>query len=111
MPDVLVTPADCEAEILRLSQLLDKATTEIAKRGQVAAEKRVAFKKAEAVWYLRVEGSIPERKALALVECADVLLESEVADARLQAAIEASRNTRSQLDALRSVSASVRAQV
>lgn len=109
--DSPITPADVEAEIVRLSALLDTATTEIARRARDAAEKHVAYKRSEAVAYLHASGSIPERKAQALTATADEFLASEVADARVLAAREAAHNTRSQLDALRSVAANVRAQV
>ncbi len=103
-----ITPAAVEGEILRLSALLDHATSEIAKRGRDAAEKRMHRDLSVAKAYVAAEGTVDAKKATARIECADVVKDAEIADAVLRNARDAAHNIRSQLDALRSVNASLR---
>lgn len=103
-----ITQAAVEADIMRLSGLLDTATSEIAKRARDAAGKRVDSKVAQARAFLGAEGSVDARKASSTIQCADVIRAAELADAVLLGAQDAARNIRSQLDALRSVNANAR---
>lgn len=102
---------------MRLSRLLDKATTEIAKRARDAATKRAAAKVGLARAFLEARGerepgsrppSADACEAHARVACADEIVDDEMAQAVLLGAQEAARNTRAQLEALRSVAANVR---
>jgi hypothetical protein len=103
-----VTPAAVETEIMRLSGLLDLATSETAKRAREAAEARVKAKVAYAQAFLTAEGPVEARKASATIQSQDAQLAAEIADARLLGSQDAARNMRAQLDALRSVNANVR---
>lgn len=113
-----ITQHEVEQEIMRLSGLLDTATTEIAKRARDAATKRARAKIDLARAFLearhatQIAGSRPPSadlcEAQARAACAVQVTEQEMADAVLLAAQEAARNTRSQLDALRSIAANVR---
>lgn len=113
-----ITPPEVEAEIVRFSNLLDKATAETAKRARTRARKKVAFKQAHAKAYLRAgqdreEGTkappIPEREALAVLATEAEELEYEEADALVESAKEAGRNLREQISAMRTLSANLRA--
>ena len=106
----VITPAEVEAEILRLSRLLDLATAEIAKRGRACANAKIDHRVAFATARLAATGTIPEREDVATLASQDEARVYELAAATLGAAQDAARNTRSQLDALRSVNANVRVQ-
>lgn len=111
MSDAPIAQVDIEAEILRLSGLLEHATHEVAKRARDRAKKRTAYKVEFAKAYLVASGPIPAREAQATVATEQVLLDYETADAVTTAAMEAGRNMREQLQALRSVNANQRALV
>ena len=84
-------------------------TTELARRSRDAAEADAAYKCAYAKAYLAAEGkTVAEREAHAVLEVADAYLRRRIAEALQLAAQEAGRNYRAQLDALRSIGASVR---
>ncbi len=101
---------EISAEVWRISGLLDFQVGEIAKRARAAAEADHAYKVAYAKAVLRVEGAtVAERDAKALLECEQEHLDHKVADAVLLAAQEAGRSLRSQIDALRTLSAAQRA--
>lgn len=116
-PSDPITQAEVEAEIVRLNNLLDKATTETARRVRERAKAKVAYKQAHAKAYLRAgqdreEGTKPppvaEREAMAIRATAKEELEFETADALVEAAKEAGRNMREQTASLRSINANVR---
>lgn len=106
-----ITQAHVESEIVRLSERAEKVTHEVAKRARADAEADVAYKVALARAYLAAEGPVAQREAEALVACEAEYAAHRGAEAVLKAAVEAGRNVRSQLDALRSINANVRAQV
>lgn len=111
MSDAPIAQVDIEAEILRLSDLLEKATHAVAKRARERAVARTAYKVAYAKAYLVASGPIPARESQATVDTEQALLEYETADAVTTAAMEAGRNMREQLQALRSLNANQRALV
>ena len=107
----VVLPAQVENEIMRLSDLLEKVTTEHAERARHAAETDVAYDLAYARARLQQkDGTVADRDAHATLMCEDALLAKRMAEARYKAAQEAGRNYRAQLDALRSINANVRYQ-
>lgn len=115
-----ITMHEVEQEIVRLSNLLDHATTEIAKRARDAAGKRARAKVDLAKAFLEARGTVTTNgrpisadacEAHARAACEQQVIDDEMAQAVLLAAQEAARNTRAQLDALRSVMANVRHQV
>lgn len=106
--DVLV-PTDVEREILRISALCEKVTTEIAQRARAAAEADVAYKLANAKAFLRSdEKTVGGREASSLIVCEDEYRNRRITEAILLGAQEAGRNYRAQLDALRSINANLR---
>lgn len=99
---------DVEAEILRLSNLAEKVTTALAKRATESAEKDGAYRSAHAHAILRSKGTVAEREAQAAIDTEVQYLDRKLAEAKLDAAKEAGRNYRAQLDALRSINANLR---
>lgn len=99
---------DVEAEILRLSELAEKVTTLLAKRATESAKKDAAYRAAHARAVLKSSGTVAEREAQAALDTMVEYLDRKLAEAKLDAAKEAGRNYRAQLDALRSINASIR---
>jgi hypothetical protein len=108
--DVL-NQAQVEAEILRLSNLAERATTALAKRARVAAEADADYKCAHAKAFLEADGTVGEREARAALATQVQYRDRKIAEALLMGAQEAGRNYRAQLDALRSIAANLRALV
>lgn len=105
----VLQPAQVENEIMRISALCEKVTTEIATRARAAAEADVAFKMAHAKASLRAEGkTVSEREAEAALFCEDEYRNKRITEAVLLGAQEAGRNYRAQLEALRSINANLR---
>lgn len=100
-----------ESELLRLSDMAEKVTHELAKRATAAAEADVAYKAAHAKALLVAEGPQYVRDARATVDTEDEYRARRTAEALLLAAQEAGRNYRAQLDALRSINTNHRALV
>lgn len=118
MLDGPITPHEIEQEIIRICGLLDTVPSKLAERGRDAAEKRTKAKVATAKAFIshkHVDAGRPPSdetcKSKALVECEDLVLVAEIADEAVEAAKEAGRSYRAQLDALRSVAANARALV
>lgn len=105
--DVL-SQAEVEQELMRLSAMAEKALQELAKRARAAAEAEVKHKVARAQALLRAEGTVAEREARADVETEQLFLERKMAEALLLSAQEAGRTYRAQLEAIRSVNANLR---
>lgn len=99
---------DVEAEILRLSELAEKVTTALAKRAVESAERDAAYRSAHARAVLASAGTVAEREAAAVIASEAQYLDRRLAEAKLDAAKEAGRNYRAQLDALRSINANLR---
>lgn len=106
-----IAQIDIESEIQRLNELLDKATHAVAKRVRERATAKVAYKVAHARAYLSAQGTASAREAQATVATEQEFTAFEMADAVFVAAMEAGRNTREQLQGLRSVNANHRALV
>lgn len=108
----MMSPDEVLAEIMRVSQQLDWQVGEAARRARVAAECEVAYKLAFAKALLVSDGkNAPERDAKALLACADKFEAHKHADAVLWGAQEAGRTLRTQIDALRTLSADLRAAI
>jgi hypothetical protein len=107
----MLAQSDVEAEIMRLSSMAEKVTLEMAKRAQAAAEADAAYKVAHAQAFLKADGSVAVREALAAVETEELYRARKIAEAKLLSAQEAGRNYRAQLDSLRSVNSNLRALV
>lgn len=96
---------------MRLSALAEKVTLEMAKRAQASAEADADYKVSHAQAFLKADGPVAEREAVAAIECADLYRDRKIAEAKLLSAEEAGRNYRAQLDSLRSVNSNLRALV
>lgn len=107
----MLAQAEVEQEIIRIAALAEKVTQEIAKRAVYAAEADAAYKTGHAQAYLKADGPVAERDALAAVETQALYRDKRVAEARLLSAQEAGRNYRAQLDSLRSINSNLRALV
>jgi hypothetical protein len=106
----VITPVQVESEILRMCALIERATEEVAKRARSAAKADTLYRRRYAQALLVAEGrTIPERQAMAVLDCTEELDAHKWADALLLSAQEAGRSYRAILDALRSINANVRA--
>ena len=106
----MLTQAQVENEIMRLSARLENLTDELAARGRMAAEAEANYKGRHASEYLVATGSIAERTAHADVECHDLYNRRLISAAMYETTKQACRSTESQLDALRTIAANIRAQ-
>jgi DNA-binding CsgD family transcriptional regulator len=95
-----------------LSSLAEQVTHEMRTRGLAAAEAEALYRREYAQAYLAADGkTVDERKAQADLAVHEVFRDRRRAEAILDAAKEAGRNYRAQLDALRSVNSNLRALV
>ena len=104
----MLTQGAVEAELERLVEAADTVAHDVAERAEDAARAEHAFKIGYARALLRSEGTVALREAQALLSVEAEHLARKSADAKLLAAQETARTTRTQLDALRSVNATVR---
>jgi hypothetical protein len=107
----MLAQEDVESEIMRLSERCEQVTLQLAKRAIAAAEADAAFKVEYAKAYLVAEGTVPEREAHAAIATQGAYRDHRIAEARFKSAAEAGRNARTQLEALRSIAANLRALV
>lgn len=113
----MISQAEIEEELVRICELAETVTTEMASRGVEDAEARTSYKVAEAGAILRAKTdggprrTVQEIEALAILETQEEFRRHAIAEARFKAAQEAGRNYRAQLDALRSINANFRSAV
>jgi hypothetical protein len=100
--------AEIEAEIVRLSELLEGTTDDIAECSVAAASADATFKATYAARFLVADGPIGQREQQATSECETEYRDWKIADARLRATQERGRNLRAQLDSLRTLAANIR---
>lgn len=106
------TQVDVEAEILRLSARLEEATDEYARLITLAAEAEVNHKKEWAKATLRATGgTVAEREAEAVLATVDDLMQRKMSEALAGAQKELAHSLRTQLSALQTLAANIRAQV
>lgn len=103
-----ISQAEIEKQITRLSALCEKATQENAKRGRAEAEAKVAYDRKYWPIFMATEGSIGHREGTAKEACLDEYAVWQIAIASHDAAKEAGRNYRSQLEGYRSLNANLR---
>lgn len=104
-----LSQAEVEAEIIRLSDLCERATQEVRRRGEAAATARTNFKVEFAKARLKAKGAtVSEREDEAVIYTEQLLREHDHTTALFESAKEAGRNYRAQLDALRSINANLR---
>lgn len=102
---------EIEHEIIRLSELLETVTDDLADCAVVAAKADADYKAAYASKFLVAEGPIGQREQQAMSECEDLYLAKKIGEARLDATREKGRNIRAQLDSLRTLAANLRPMV
>ena len=100
-----------EEEIVRLSELLEGVTEELAGRAINAATADATFKSQFASRFLIAEGPIGQREQQAMSECEDEYRERKISEALQLASQEQARNLRSQLSALQTLASNQRALV
>jgi hypothetical protein len=99
-----------EAEILRLSALLEKRTEEHAEYAEQAARTEAAHKAAYARTFLTVKApTAKEREYIAEDQNADLFEQRKIAAALADSTLESCRSLRAQLSALQSIGANIRA--
>jgi len=103
-----LTPADIIATLSRISKDIDEATDSIATFDEKAVRARQQYKVAYARAFLQAEGSMDIRKYTSDLECAQLLLDSELADQQHRAAVSAIRALRDRLEVGRSLGPLVR---
>ena len=105
---------EVEREIRRLSGVLSEITADVAEAATEQARTEVAFKLASARKLIEQRdqlGTVGFKDAVALDACAPEFEAMKMAEAVYKACQESGRNVRSQLDALRTIAANVRAAV
>ena len=110
VPGAVLTQAQVENEILRLSHRLENLTDELAARARAAAEAEANYKGRHATVYMATEGPIAERNARADIECHNLNALRLIAAGQYDSTKQACRSTETQLDALRTIAANIRAQ-
>lgn len=103
-----MNPVTVEEEIRRLVDHLEDATVELAALAESAGVAEVTAKVAFAKAFLAKEGPVAAREHLATVATEQQLLARRVAEAKLMAQRELLTTIRTQIDALRTLSASMR---
>jgi hypothetical protein len=105
---------EVESEIRRLSDALTELTVAQAAHAHESAQADVDLKLRQArslIGKIGDKGTVGEKDAKVLDECADLFERAKLAEAILKADHEAGRNLRAQLDALRTIAANIRDQV
>lgn len=97
-------------EILRFVGLLEDRTDELAGRAQLAAESEANHKAMWAAEFLKAEGTEAKRKAEADVATHKLYMTRKIEEGLYQSCKESCNSLRAQLDAMRSISANIRAQ-
>lgn len=116
---VIITAAEVERRIMQLSDDLEGLTTEIADRAEAAAIAEAAYKTAFAQERMKARArpghgpqgrtTADEAEDRAIAACKDQLLEHVITEAVFLSAREALRSKTTQMDALRTIAANIRA--
>lgn len=112
----LLTAGEVEEKILDISEALETATYEYASLSDDASVSEADYKVASATAMLRIVGdpaiklTADVRQAKVDVECADPFRAWKLAESRRQSKKEFLLSLRARLDAMRSLSASIRSQ-
>jgi tRNA A22 N-methylase len=110
MRNAPISQVDIEQEIIRMSDLLESETEAFEVLAVDAAKKDAQYKAAWAKEYLSANGSIKERESWADYKMADDHYHMKIAEALLKSKREKLYSLRTSMDALRTLSANVRAQ-
>lgn len=109
-PTEPLTQVLVENELLRLSAKLENLTDELAGRARIAAESEANHKGLRAQAYLKAEGTDSKRSAEADVHVHDLYTQRKIDESLYESTKQAILSCRTQLDALRTISANIRAQ-
>ena len=105
-----------EDEIRRLSRTLTDITEDVAEAATNEARTEVAYKLAHArklldLVHRQFKGTVAEKEATCLTECAGEFEAMKIAEAIYKACRESGQNVRAQLGALQTIAANVRQSV
>lgn len=103
-----ITPASIVATLTRIGHDLDEKADEVAQLDEDFVRLKGGYKRQFAQSFLSTPGSNDVRRYTAELECADLLLEQELAEQVLRAARESLRVLRDRLEIGRSLSALLR---
>lgn len=108
----MLSQVEIEGELQRLTDRLEIQTEKLAELAVRAAEAEVAYKFEYAKVFVGIEGAaMMLREQESMLATAPLRREWKVADALHDSQLEAIRTIRAQLDSLRSILSSVKAQV
>ncbi|MFC4124890.1 hypothetical protein [Nocardia rhizosphaerae] len=105
------TPNEAVLHLAELARQLDQVTRELNEADVAAVNARETAKLAEAQAFLRAEGSVDARKAMAVNATHEVRLAAEVADALVRGLQRTSRTLQTRIDVGRTFSATVRSEI
>lgn len=103
-----ITQVEVEDEIIRLSDLLETSTHELAEASYEHAVAEANYRAEYAKVFVDADGAMPYRQETARLACAPAYLTRRVSEARQMGLQEAGRNLRARLDALRSINTNLR---
>lgn len=103
-----LTPAAIIATLSQIGREIDDATQELEEADIEAVRTKGAYKVAHAKAFISGEGSVEARKARAEIECYELWLQAEVADAHHRAVVSRLRALRDRLEIGRSLGPLVR---
>ena len=107
----MLTQVKVEQELMRLSELMEQRTNELADLAEQAAIAEADHKSAYAHAFVNTTGTGQFRENMATVMTCDALMRRKLKEATYQSCKESLHSIRAQLDALRTISANLRGQV
>ena len=107
---VLPNQTEVVKRLSELSRMLDAATEEIATLDDFAVRAKSSYEVGFAKSFLSSEGSMDQRKQVAILACSDEKLAMEIAEAQVRAVKERINTLRSQISIGQSLSAAIRQQ-
>lgn len=103
---------DLIGEARRLSALIDRGVDALRTSSEEVARSENAYRHARARAWMQVTGDLAkEREAFVDGATADLRMARDIAEGQRQAAVEALRSRRAQLDALRSILSATRSEM
>lgn len=106
-----ISQVEIEEEIMRLTDLLEQETESFEQLALDAAVKESNYKASWSKEYLGAKGSIKEREAWADYKLEDMAMQYKISEALVKSKREKLNSLRTNIDALRTLAANVRAQV
>jgi hypothetical protein len=106
-----ISQVEIEEEIIRLTDLLENETESFEQLAVDSAVKESNYKASWAKEYLGAKGSIKEREAWADYKLEDMAMQFKISEALVKSKREKLNSLRTNVDALRTLAANVRAQV